>query len=136
MKRPAPTPRGVDPNEKGGRTPPGPDPSNARSAKGNVTDPSNPSKRDATLADVRRAKARTTGDPKAIPGLALASSLEPLLKLADLTRVLNCQLRTVERLKSLGRLPKPDLLIGTGSRKSPRWKPATIRRWIDEGGAK
>jgi predicted DNA-binding transcriptional regulator AlpA len=40
--------------------------------------------------------------------------------------------RTIERLRSAGRFPKPDLKIG----KAPLWKPETIRRWIDEGGFK
>ncbi len=125
MRRPASTPLGVSPDEKGGRTPAkSPTPENDRSANENVIGSTVPSK-----------GRKSPIDPKAIPGVVPASAIEPLLKLTDLTRVLNCQLRTVERLKSSGRLPKPDLLIGTGTRKSPRWKPATIRRWIDEGGA-
>jgi len=126
MRRPASTPLGVGIDEEGGRTPAkSPTPEIARSADENVTRPTLPS---------NGRKAST--DPKSIPGVVSACSIEPLLKLADLALALNCQLRTVERLKSSGRLPKPDLLIGTGSRKSPRWKPATIRRWIDEGGAR
>jgi len=73
---------------------------------------------------------------KVIPGLGLASAIEPMMKLADLPLVLRCGIRTIERWKSAGLLAKPDLLIGTGSRKLPRWKPETIRRWIEEGGAK
>lgn len=122
MKCPTPDPQGNHQTKEGRTSTKGPTP-DFRSADASMTGPTDLGKRDATLADVRRA-------------LAPASSLEPLLKLADLTRVLNCQLRTVERLRSSGRLPKPDLFIGTGTRKSPRWKPATIRRWIDEGGTK
>lgn len=73
-------------------------------------------------------EARTRRDP--------ATSIEPMLTRGDLPILLSCGMRTIERLKSAGRLPKPDLLIGTGSRKSPRWKPETIRRWIEDGGAK
>jgi predicted DNA-binding transcriptional regulator AlpA len=49
--------------------------------------------------------------------------------MADLARVLNCSRRVVERMRAAGRLPKPDLFVGN---RSPRWRPETIRRWIDE----
>jgi predicted DNA-binding transcriptional regulator AlpA len=65
-----------------------------------------------------------------VPGLQAAADIEPLLRMADLTRVLNCSRRVVERLRSSGRLPAPDLTIG----RMPRWKPATIRAWIEGGG--
>jgi len=123
MRRPTSTPSGVNPDEKGGRTPAkSPTPESVQ-ATVNVTGPDDPSKRDATLADLRR-------------GLAPASAIEPLLKIEDLGRVLACDRRTVERLKSSARLPKPDLLIGSGCRQSPRWKPATIRAWIEQGGSR
>ena len=38
---------------------------------------------------------------------------------------------TLARLRSAGGLPRPDMLIG----RMPRWKPETIRRWIEGGGA-
>jgi predicted DNA-binding transcriptional regulator AlpA len=66
-----------------------------------------------------------------VPGLKVAADIESLLRMTDLIRVLNCSRRIVERLRSSGRLPKPDLYVG---KRSPRWKPATIRRWIEEGG--
>jgi predicted DNA-binding transcriptional regulator AlpA len=56
--------------------------------------------------------------------------LEPLLSIADLVRVLNASRRVVERLKSAGKLPRPDLIIG----RMPRWRPDTIRQWIEQGG--
>lgn len=56
--------------------------------------------------------------------------MEPLLSIADLARVLNCSRRVVEGLRSAGRLPKPDLKIG----KMPRWRPDTVRAWIEKGG--
>jgi hypothetical protein len=56
--------------------------------------------------------------------------LEPMLSIEDLAALLNCSRRLVERMRSAGKVPKPDLRIG----KMPRWKPETIRRWIDGGG--
>jgi hypothetical protein len=38
--------------------------------------------------------------------------------------------RTLERERSAGRFPRPDLKIG----KRPMWKPETIRAWIERGG--
>jgi len=66
-------------------------------------------------------------------GVTTASEIEPMLVFDDLPRVLSCSRRTVERLRASGKFPKPDLLIGTGSRKSPRWKPETIRRLMGGG---
>jgi predicted DNA-binding transcriptional regulator AlpA len=72
-----------------------------------------------------------------VPGLAVACDIEPLLRQRDLTRVLNCSLRVIERMRAAGRLPKPDLYIGN---RSPRWRPESIRRWIadqaERGGAR
>jgi hypothetical protein len=53
-----------------------------------------------------------------------------MLTIDDWARILNISRRAVERLKSAGRLPRPDLTIG----RMPRWRPMTIRRWIEEGG--
>jgi predicted DNA-binding transcriptional regulator AlpA len=55
--------------------------------------------------------------------------IEPLLKLDDLPEILGVCRRTVERMRSGGRFPKPDLTLG----RMPRWKPSTIRTWIDRG---
>jgi hypothetical protein len=60
----------------------------------------------------------------------LTDALTPLLSQEDLTRVLNASRRTVERMRSAGRLPRPDLHLG----RVPRWKPETIQRWIEGGG--
>ena len=51
------------------------------------------------------------------------------IRMADLARVLNCSRRVVERMRSAGRLPAPDLHIG----KMPRWRPETIREWLEGG---
>jgi len=125
MRRPASTPLGVNPDEKGGRTPAkSPTPENVKPTA-SVAEPTAPSK-----------GRKSSTDPSAIPGIGSASTLEPMLKIEGLALALNCDHRTVERLKASGQLPRPDLSIGIGSRKSPRWKPETIRRWIDEGEGK
>jgi hypothetical protein len=56
--------------------------------------------------------------------------IEPLLGIDDLATVLKCSRRLVERMRSAGKVPKPDIKIG----KMPRWKPETIRAWIERGG--
>jgi hypothetical protein len=58
-------------------------------------------------------------------------SIEPLLSIDDLAVILHCSRRLVERMRSAGKLPPPDLLVG----RMPRWKPETIRQWIEQGGA-
>jgi predicted DNA-binding transcriptional regulator AlpA len=57
--------------------------------------------------------------------------IEPLLGIDDLAAVLNCSRRLVERMRSAGRLPRPDLVIGG---RTPRWRPQAIRTWIEGGG--
>ncbi len=52
------------------------------------------------------------------------------LRLDELAGSLGISRRTLERERSAGRFPPPDLKIG----KAPLWKPETIRRWIDGGG--
>ena len=56
-----------------------------------------------------------------------ASGVEPLLTLDCWARALACSRREVERMRSAGKLPTPDLMIG----RSPRWRAATLRAWID-----
>jgi hypothetical protein len=57
--------------------------------------------------------------------------IEPLLSLNDLAAILNCSRRWLERERSAGRVPRPNFMTG----RCPRWKPATIRRWIEGGGS-
>ena len=64
-------------------------------------------------------------------GLKVAADIEPLLRMADLARVLSCSRRVVERMRTAGRLPAPDLYVGN---RSPRWMPTTIRDWVERGG--
>ncbi len=69
--------------------------------------------------------------PEAVrPKRTLPPGIEPLLGIDDLAALLNCCRRLVERMRSAGKIPKPDIKIG----KMPRWKAATIRAWIERGG--
>lgn len=52
---------------------------------------------------------------------------ERLWSIEDVAFYLGVCRRKVETMKSSGTLPRPDLHIG----RLPRWKPETIRRWID-----
>jgi predicted DNA-binding transcriptional regulator AlpA len=52
------------------------------------------------------------------------------LRLKEVARSLGVDRRTVERQRSAGRFPPPDLKMG----KMPLWKPETIRSWIENGG--
>ncbi len=60
----------------------------------------------------------------------LPAGIEPMLHIDDLAELLSCSRRCVERMRSAGKVPKPDIHVG----RCPRWKPATIRAWIDGGG--
>jgi predicted DNA-binding transcriptional regulator AlpA len=53
-----------------------------------------------------------------------------LFRLGELAEALGVSRRTLERERSAGRFPKPDLHIG----KAPCWQPETIRDWIAGGG--
>lgn len=50
----------------------------------------------------------------------------------DVAAALDISLREFERMVSSGRFPRPDVRIG----RSPRWKPETVRNWIDEQARK
>lgn len=58
-----------------------------------------------------------------------ALTIEPMLSMEDLAQVLNCSRRGLERLRAAGRVPKPDFQFG----RCPRWRPETIRAWIEKG---
>jgi predicted DNA-binding transcriptional regulator AlpA len=51
-------------------------------------------------------------------------------RLDELATALGVSRRTIERERSAGRFPKPDLHVG----KMPLWTPETIRRWVEGGG--
>jgi len=63
---------------------------------------------------------------------ATATTLEPMLGIDDLASVLNISRRGLERLRTAKKVPEPDLVLG----RMPRWKPATIRTWIDSSRGK
>jgi hypothetical protein len=81
-----------------------------------------PLRPDATARPVGAFKLADTRDSQTAP------PLEPLLGIDDLAATLNCSRRLVERMRSAGRLPCPDLRLG----RLPRWRVRTIRDWIDE----
>jgi excisionase family DNA binding protein len=62
--------------------------------------------------------------------LPVSSPIEPMLGIAELAELLNCSRRMVERMRSAGKVPRPDLHVG----RMPRWRAETIHRWIDGGG--
>jgi predicted DNA-binding transcriptional regulator AlpA len=51
-------------------------------------------------------------------------------RLEDLSAALGVSRRAIERERSAGRFPRPDLTIG----RMPLWRPETIREWIENGG--
>jgi predicted DNA-binding transcriptional regulator AlpA len=68
--------------------------------------------------------------PSDLPTLAQA---EPALlwRLDTVAKSLGIGRRTLERMRTAGQFPPPDVMIG----RSPRWRPETIRRWVERGGA-
>ena len=70
-----------------------------------------------------------TPDPKPIK-----SPVTPVERLAfrldEVAAALGISRRTLERERSAGRFPRPDLRVG----KSPLWRPETIRHWVEGGG--
>jgi predicted DNA-binding transcriptional regulator AlpA len=61
----------------------------------------------------------------------LADTTERLTwRLEDICRALGISRRSLERERSAGRFPRPDLRIG----RMPLWAPETIRRWVEAGG--
>lgn len=53
--------------------------------------------------------------------------LEPLLSIVEVAKLLGVSKRLIERDRAAGKFPRQDLTIG----KLPRWKPETIRAWIE-----
>ena len=52
------------------------------------------------------------------------------LRLDEVARALGVSRRAIERERSAGRFPRPDVVIG----RMPLWRPETIRQWIEGGG--
>jgi len=69
-----------------------------------------------------------------IPPKSAASQIEPLLSMDDLRRILGVSRSKLERLRAAGKIPPPDVDLRTVSKPIPRWRPETIRRWIERGG--
>lgn len=63
-------------------------------------------------------------------GGAAVEALEPMVSIDDVTRLLQCSRRLVDRMRAAGTMPPPDFMAG----RRPRWKAATIRAWLDSGG--
>jgi predicted DNA-binding transcriptional regulator AlpA len=51
--------------------------------------------------------------------------------LAEAAESLGISRRTLERMRSAGKFPKPDARAG----KRPLWRPETITGWLEQGGA-
>ena len=64
------------------------------------------------------------------PAQLLPPGMERLLGIADLAANLHVGRRTVERLRTSGRLPRADLDLGD----LPRWRPKRWTRWVEGGG--
>ena len=73
---------------------------------------------------------RKPSPPPEAPTSATAPETRLTLRLAELAHALGISRRTLERERSAGRFPAPDLAIG----KAPLWRPETIRAWIEAGG--
>lgn len=51
-------------------------------------------------------------------------------RLSDIVQATGLARRTLERLRSAGKFPPPDLNVG----RCPLWRPATVSRWVEGGG--
>jgi len=60
------------------------------------------------------------------------ASMRLTYRLDEVAAALGVSRRTIERERSAGRFPKPDLMIG----KAPLWAPETLTRWVSEGGSR
>jgi predicted DNA-binding transcriptional regulator AlpA len=58
------------------------------------------------------------------PGASIG--IESLLTCADWSRILVVSSATVDRLRSAGKIPKADFLVG----RLPRWHASTVRAWL------
>jgi predicted DNA-binding transcriptional regulator AlpA len=52
------------------------------------------------------------------------------IRLDEVASLLGISRRVLERERSAGRFPRPDMTIG----RMPLWKPDTIRAWVEGGG--
>lgn len=82
----------------------------------------------------RLSKLLTPSARSTLPSPPVAPIIDPALTIDDVCVVRNESRRTGERERSAGLWPSPDFYVGTGSRRSPRWLPLTIRRWVEGVG--
>ncbi|WP_422930882.1 helix-turn-helix transcriptional regulator [Singulisphaera sp. PoT] len=54
--------------------------------------------------------------------------LDTMIGMDELAKTLNISRRLLERLRAAKSIPEPDLVLG----RMPRWKPETIKAWIDQ----
>ncbi len=66
--------------------------------------------------------------PQPSPGSTSAVPERLTWRLDDIARALGISRRALERERSAGRFPPPDLHIG----KAPLWRPSTLSAWIDD----
>src|SRR4051812_23634419 len=71
--------------------------------------------------------------PRGVAHKPPAAAVDRLaLRLDELAKSLGVSRRTIERARSAGRFPRPDLAIG----RMPLWRPETIRGWIEDESRK
>jgi predicted DNA-binding transcriptional regulator AlpA len=73
-------------------------------------------------------RAMTSDGENGRPPLAQIERLT--LRLDDVATTLGVSRRAIERERSAGRFPRPDLTIG----RMPLWRVVTIREWLENGG--
>jgi hypothetical protein len=59
--------------------------------------------------------------------------LDQLISIDAFAHLLDISRRGFERLRSLDQIPPPNQLLG--ARRMPRWRPETVRRWLDQQSA-
>lgn len=57
-------------------------------------------------------------------------TIPPLMSIGDVALILKISRRGVERFRSSGKFPRPDIQVG----RLPRWKQKTVSDWIEKGG--
>ena len=61
---------------------------------------------------------------------ASPASVEPLATIETWAAALVVSKPTIERMRNAKKIPPPDVMIG----RLPRWRPSTVRAWIESGG--
>ena len=72
-----------------------------------------------------------TGPPATTGASPPAAPIERMTwRLDDVAKALGISRRAIERERSAGRFPRPDMILG----RMPLWRPETIRGWVEGGG--